>query len=405
MTALFSPFITLRTTLSPVLVVLLMEPRTLRPSRTIVTSFTPRKASSNNNYDDGDWVLSLSASVASLSCALSNGEIQVYDLERLHLTHSCPFYSNSNALLYATPTTLVSAHQDGTLVGLDLRQRSTAPVWNALVPNSRPLCLAMGYDSTVLVTGTDKGALHFVDLRQSSQFLATYTNGHTTQQPVNGVDFCDHVVLSGGDDGLMGYWDTRQATPELALQSVCQVGAPVQQVGLGPSCGAFALTGNETVSLWQVAEAKRVWESGVEWRQSLQAPVDYLVEAYWHGDELRLLGGSRTGDSVVVGLQTNGAANVQHVLRGGHRGVVRAWTQTSPTTWITAGEDARLCEWSTHDEPLTSVSQHFPLQSTATATTPVHSNLSSSSLSGTKRAHTTGGPVRRHKHKQSTSPY
>jgi hypothetical protein len=36
---------------------------------------------------------------------------------------------------------------------------------------------------------------------------------------------------------------------------------------------------------------------------------------------------------------------VCHVLRGGHRGVVRGWCSLSQSVMVTAGEDARLCEW------------------------------------------------------------
>ena len=87
------------------------EQSVLSPSRTIITSFTPRKPPSLNNgevamgdEEQGDWVLCLTAESGSgsdssrgrtLACALSNGQVQVYDQERLHLITSHSMHSTT----------------------------------------------------------------------------------------------------------------------------------------------------------------------------------------------------------------------------------------------------------------------------------------------------------------------
>ena len=68
-----------------------LQQQILSPSRTVVTSFTPRRpGNAASPFADGDWVLCLTSSTvangsaATLSCALSNGFVQVYDQESLH---------------------------------------------------------------------------------------------------------------------------------------------------------------------------------------------------------------------------------------------------------------------------------------------------------------------------------
>ena len=101
-----------------------------------------------------------------------------------------------------------------------------------------------------------------------------------------------------------------------------------------------------------------------------------------------------------------GGATLRQSLLGGHRGVLRAWEPPSKTnnidTFVTVGEDARMCEWSdvssgtgvTVDQ--TSGAQ-IPLwnQTTPAITWPADRS----------RARNGGGKVRRPRSRLAATPY
>ena len=111
----------------------------LSPSRTIITSFTPRRTrvtttttTTMTPYEEGDWVLCLttdngsgggyntnnnnnntttttgSDNPESLACALSNGEVQVYDTQRLHLVRSFQHYVPTSTSSSTTSSTRIT---------------------------------------------------------------------------------------------------------------------------------------------------------------------------------------------------------------------------------------------------------------------------------------------------------
>ena len=65
--------------------------------------------------------------------------------------------------------------------------------------------------------------------------------------------------------------------------------------------------------------------------------------------QLTLMAGSNDGTAGLFALAQN-SENFQarHVFNNGHGGVIRDWgSLASSGMYITAGEDARLCEWNT----------------------------------------------------------
>ncbi|KAL7557367.1 hypothetical protein ACA910_020233 [Epithemia clementina (nom. ined.)] len=532
----------------------------LSPSRTVITSFTPRRPTCYvgagdattllSPYEEGDWVLCLTTdccpnnsrlggstgtAAESLACALSNGEIQVYDAQRLHLVRSYRHHhhhhhhpsmnhkpqQNHNNATTTTSTTCVtdlqygpqkhiilSAGQDGMVNLFDLRSSSQAQQAQAQIRlppasslssssslSSKALCMALGYDGTILAVGSTKGRILFWDWRQPQTLLGTYGNSH--KDDVTCLQFSNahnnnnnnnSLLLSGSEDGLVCLLDTTQATEELALQSIVNVHAPIRKAGF---CGNhhpsfYCLTGNETLHLYQsdsgsVCQQQQqqqfardhFWNATTtttttttspattsisHHHDSMWASIDYLVDAYWdqtHNQLLVLAGGRQASSSSTVAAETGNSAlfaivedqnnnnkhnhhnnhenaqgawmsssssswKIQHQesFVGGHNGVLRAWcplgksatgTTTSTTdggglfsSIVTAGEDARLCEW------------HIP-PSTASAKVAA---AAAASFAGTKRPNGSptnqhhhgggsggGGPFRRQRHKTSTSPY
>ena len=407
----------------------------LSPSRTVVTSFTPRKPSlpdSLTAFEEGDWVLCTTADTASgtVSCALSNGEVQVYDQSRLHRVHTFQGADSTgsnhasstntviNDLICGPQHTIVTAGSDSQIVVWDLRQ-GTAALRTSIPAGQSALSMSVGgFDGYLAAVASDKARIHFMDLRQAnSNLLGSYVDSHTDE--VTQVHFQPgtSVLLSGAEDGLACIFDTTQPTEEMALKSVMNVGTPLRHVGF---CGAdlssvYCLTGSETASLWHWDSAVCQQDFGGNLlRERLVQPfgnrlaIDYLVDAHWdvQSQELLMMTGSATGDAALFQL-TERSPNFEpcHVLTNGHRGVVRAWSPLSSSMLITAGEDARLCEWNR----LGPQAEQAPATvSTPAASSSVDMNMNSSTSFSRSLAPTPGGggPVRPQKrHKQSAHPY
>ncbi|CAB9500643.1 WD repeat-containing protein 89 [Seminavis robusta] len=344
----------------------------LAPCRTVVTSFNPRKTPTSGDYfDDGDWVLSVLSSPTYISCAQSNGEIQVYDPRRLHVVYSFPRVHDGmiTDLVGAPPQQnadhiLVSSGTDGRVCVLDLRQQQQQHVSFSL-PHSheQALSVSMGYDGNLAAVGSSKAKIHFFDLRQASAPLGSYVNSHTDE--VTRVRF-QHApeynfsassttstagcLLSGSEDGLACVFDTTQPSEEAALKSVMNAQTSLRHVGFfGPNLeGVYCLTGSETLSLWNWDAAQCLADCS-DIRQTLG--VDYLTNAHWdhRRNELAILAGCANGDACLSAMnvtQSNPTKlHTSHRLAGGHRGVVRDWCPISAGLLVSVGEDARMCEW------------------------------------------------------------
>jgi WD40 repeat protein len=305
----------------------------------------------------------------------------------------------------------------------------------------------VGHGGTVAAVAGHK-RVHFLDSRRlghdggaaaSSQGLSP---GHSTPSPwlgcykdahsdrVTSVLFVGDTpaLLSGGEDGLVSVFDTSKPSEAEALQTAWNVGSPVRRVGIAGVDGGEAgdlvwcLTGNETLGLWNPETDAALGFPDLRrdlaaTGSALPAP-EYLVDARWDGTSRSLLlaAGNATGDACVYRLSLGGAGGVTsqesppsqspshqdprvqaawepiHVLTGGHRGVVRSWVRCSDGVTLTAGEDARLCEWSTR--PLEPHQQQPRLASSAPHPPP----RGSAGAGG-------GGPVRRQRSRPNLGPY
>jgi WD40 repeat protein len=405
----------------------------LSPSRTVVTSFTPRRPSLSDSvtaFEEGDWVLCTTACQESgiFSCALSNGDVQVYDQARLHRVHTFQGSSSNDAtiindLICGPRHTIVTAGSDSQIVVWDLRQ-GTAALRTSIPAGQSALSVSVGFDGYLAAVASNKARIHFYDLRSCApsgkqNLLGSYVDSHTDEITQVHFQLGTSLLLSGAEDGLACIFDTTQPTEEMAVKSVMNVGTPLRHVGF---CGAdsssvYCLTGSETASLWN-------WDSAVcrqdfggnLLRERLAQPtfgsnsssnklaVDYLVDAHWdaQSQELLMMTGSATGDAALFRLTERSPTNFElcHVLTSGHRGVVRAWSPLSSSTLITAGEDARLCEWNR----LGVQAQQAPAVSTPAGS----SGMNSSTWVGRSVAPAAGGggPVRPPKrNKQWAQPY
>lgn len=327
---------------------------------------------------------------STIGCALSNGEVKVYDTERLHSVATFPVKPNSSItdLFYGPSShTLLATAVDGSLTVLDVR--CSSPSMEASVPTGQPaLCADLGYDGYLAAVGS-KARVHFLDWRANGRLLGTYVDAHT--DAVVDLCFTDATLLTGAEDGLACVFDTRQATEELALQSVINVGAPLRRVGWTTGATMWCLTGNETASLWDAETACCRHDFG-NLREDLSlrlgSSIDYLIDAYWDGQQLSLSTGNAQGDVALVRFEPEGW-QLGQVLSGGHRGVVRGAVMLSPSTLMTAGEDARLCEWNLLGRQAYASPRSSPTNARRT-------------VAGTRGG---GGPLRRQRIRPAAGPY
>lgn len=314
-----------------------------------MTSLTPRQTSSAL-AGDGDWVLNMQVSDTSFACSLSNGQVQLYDRERMTMMQSSARASNAtvqNMAYSGDGHVLFMAQHDGCLAVWDLRQSDNQVMRTQL--SAAPLqSLALGFADTIVATGTASGKIIFTDWRQQST-LGSYVNSH--RGPITSLCFNGQQLASGADDGLLCYFDTTQPTEESAAVSICNIGTGLRKVGFcGDSSRAFALTGSETASLWDLKSGTCMHHYG-DLRQllSLQVgkEVDYLIDAHWETptNTLAMAVGSNMGNGAIFHLTNEGRWQARQLFTAGHVGVIRAWHPLSGQSFITAGEDARIVEW------------------------------------------------------------
>jgi WD40 repeat protein len=376
----------------------------LSPSRTVVTNFgtsdgvDPVPYDVRYPYDETIWVLEVAASDEWVSCGLSNGDVNVYDQERLHLKRTYPKLHGEGCTMTDLTTSgahlLTTSSANGQICIVDVRQPSPA-LTLTLPRREEALSVSLGYDGLLAACGSNKSRVYFRDIRQNGSLLGTYQDSHTDE--VTRVRFQSAqspLLLSASEDGLACIFDTSQPSEEAALKSVLNVRTPLRKVGFfGPSLeGVYCLTGSETLSVWHHESAQRICDFGANIRDKLSTlaeglAVDYLVDCRWDTtrQELSLVAGNHDGDACKYRVDA-GALSLSHILVGGHRGDVRSWCPlTNSSIFVTAGEDARMCEWN-----------RLGQQSATTA----------GGAGGVVRfPQTVGGPLRRPKKKTIVTPY
>mmetsp|Transcript_15980 Transcript_15980/g.32763 ORF Transcript_15980/g.32763 Transcript_15980/m.32763 type:complete len:427 (+) Transcript_15980:89-1369(+) len=408
----------------------------LSPCRTVVTSFNPKKNNTETSgyFDDGDWVLCLATNEAChrVGCALSNGEVQIYDQNTLRHLHTYQRDSLITEMTFETfdANLLAATANDGSLTLYDIRQPTTPAIamTNMLRPDEETLSLSVGFDGNIAAVGSSKGKIHFFDIRDKRGILGTYNQAHTNE--VTRVRFqsfatrlpgsnctsrtATPVLVSGSEDGLACVFDTSQTTQESAITNILTVQSPIREVGFfGPKSEAiYCLTGSESLRLYHKDDAVCRKDFGPQFREYLSHQVgryeqnalapslpsmEYLVDCSWDSgqQQLSLLAGSSKGDGAVFQVGEQDAVPINY-LRGGHRGVIRAWSShPSRSSFFTVGEDARLCEW-------TRATHGNGANGQATSKNPI---IITRKREGGQITRSGGGKLRKPRSRMSASPY
>ena len=421
--------------------------KTISPYRQIVTSFSASQQQlqqSGFEYDSGEYILSIASSSSSspsphqqqqsspsnnvIAAALSNQSIVLYDAtagqitSRIEGAHDGPiseidFFPSEYAGNDTNCSLIISASQDGTVKVFDIRTNnssksaSTAAMHMKLqLPNEQALSVSLGYGGTLAAVGTNKARVSFFDLRYTSAaaaaggagaagtLMGSYVDAHTeevTQVCFQTTDQSKTVLATASEDGLLAIHDPSQPSEDAALLSVLNIGSPIRNAGFfGPTYeGVYALTGNETMSVWHWDSAQKVSDVGGYGLRGLLSDavrntggsasgssamasameddggsaIEYLVGCTWapmddgastantslqsqvavSSPALHLLAGNSHGDGFLFRMDADQITPVMQ-LNGGHKGCIRdfCWVDgNGGKILVTGGEDARLCEW------------------------------------------------------------
>lgn len=340
------------------------------PSRTLITSFGTT-TSSSNSYEQGDWVVDIQVNHKNLlACALCNGTVKVYDASSWQCiqqyynnnnnkkTHMAWGSSNSDDMLWT-----VSGNE---LCGWDGRCSSSNTTTTAAAftiqfqqPSLLTCLQQIQQSENIIAVGNEHGQVHLVDVRtnnnNNNHSMQCYQDAHAG--PVTSLtQMSSQWLCCAGEDGLVNVYDTKQPTPAMAHVHVWNVNAPVRQV-----LPIITTTNNQSLLAARTGNEQIVFSNGITTtRQDLQ--VDYLVSAIASGPEnnnnkLLVMGGRHDqGPASVFGWNNNNEWQEEERLMGGHQGMIRAWARTNIT--VTAGEDARLCEWANNNNHTTPARGH-----------------------------------------------
>ena len=349
----------------------------------------------STDYDQKDqcYVLHLAHSPATgtVAAALSNKQIKLFNLNNGGLQFTGNLSGHTGTITSAQcplseePYLLQTTSADGTVREWDLRTGQAARVFTA--GNQEIACCTS--NGSLLAAGARDNIL-FWD-RGTGKHISTFVDTHF--QDVTQVKF--HPVtrsafISGSEDGLIAVFDTAGGLDEdEGFRAALNIDSSVAKIGFygggGKGDKLWCCSGTETLHLWEwkaACDDERQGGNGplgqsLDVRSKLilpisggnanasgsgqqeQATADYLIQCEYDSsnDELAVIAGNITGSAAVfpVVQPPSGATDVNLEFRpavagleGGHADVVRSltWLNGSGPLWVSGGEDARVCVWS-----------------------------------------------------------
>ncbi|KAK9909388.1 hypothetical protein WJX75_001502 [Coccomyxa subellipsoidea] len=273
-----------------------------------------------------------------------------------------------------SPDLLLSSSLDGTVRGWDIRSGQQIQQFAA----GKGMGLnALAVSDHTLAAGSE-GCVYFWD-RRSNEQLACFDDTHpeaVTQvlyHPQHASSF-----LSGSMDGLINVADFSDVglDEDDSFKAALNLDASVSRLGFyGEQAEQlWCLSHTDTLHLWDWQAAcneeseggegpladvldvkERLSEKQSSSGQRLPS-VDYVVGCSYSLGALSIAGGSSCGSVSISDVAVPGSSGdectfsgCRLLLKGGHSDVVRSalWPSERSPVFFTAGEDARICAWST----------------------------------------------------------
>jgi WD40 repeat protein len=303
-----------------------------------------------------EYVLDLQSNASSSIIAASSSDRQIRLYDPTNLVPIIIYHGHSGAITSITysrsqNSILYSSSADKSVFLWDERA-SGKPACrlrfddevNALSVNNMDTTLAAAVGDDVI----------FYDIRKlattgGAPKLSEYSELHSNL--VTNLVFSpqhDGLLASGGEDGLICISDTTLADLDEALISVLNVDCQVRRMGYyGYDWeGIYCLSSIESASFFHHPSAQRMSQC-LNVRESYG--MDYLVDCFYHGDVLYMMGGSYDGTGSIYQMESTGCTQVA-TLQTGHTEMIRcmysmATSNSSEPILFTGGEDGQLLCW------------------------------------------------------------
>lgn len=314
---------------------------------------------------------------STMATALSNYQIKIYDRYTLEPKASSALEGHLGPLTGLCPSPdhpslLVSSSEDKTVRLWDLRVQSGCV--SVIQQVDEALSCAFGKGSGLLAVGVGCH-VDFFDARQTKQESKGASGGAQGGSRASGerlgryadvhTDIVTKVVFhpsqtttlaSASEDGLVCLYDTGVSQADEALACILNAESPVRDITFfgAKGDGLALLTGSEGTSVWHWPSALRALD--VEDLRQSAGSFDRekaLFSIQYHYDQgtdrLRLALSDVEGSVTVVEVQPGGEMHPILRLESGHKSLVRA-VDSHDGTWVTGGEDARLCLWNEKEQ-------------------------------------------------------
>jgi WD40 repeat protein len=274
---------------------------------------------------------------------------------------------------------LASSSEDQTVRLWDTRTAQAQACVSVIKQDGEALSCALGPNTGLLAVGVEEH-VNFFDVRKPAASsdeknrLGQYANAHTDL--VTKVLFHPTqptTLASGSEDGLVCLYNTGVGQTDEAVVCILNAECPVRDLTFfgTQGDGMAVLTGSEGTSVWHWPSAQRMvqlddlrYAAGealgmgkTSKRQEGQVappppPSVFSVQYHYDGgegrDRLLLAVSDVQGQIAMLQMQPTGHMIPVFQLQGGHQALVRAVDfDFGSNTIVTAGEDARLCLWST----------------------------------------------------------
>ncbi len=296
----------------------------------------------------------IAASLSSMSISINDTFLKpVCKLECIHSDRI-----NGIKFFQHHPQILVSTSDDQSIRLWDLRQNFGGPVQD-IRAGEAVMDVAVGHDDALLACAVGTRVV-FYDIRSSGMTswataavqLGEYADVHN--DTINQVRFHPlrkTELTTSSEDGLICTFNTAVCEGEEAVVSIMNTECPVRRFGFfgETSEGLYCLSTVETASFWHPLSAQRI---GLFPNIREDFGLDYLVDCFYSGGNLHLLGGNHNGDGQLFSITPTDSTPLAKI-KGGHSSTIRSCTQTTGNSpiFITGGEDAKLCAWESSMTP------------------------------------------------------
>ncbi|KJR81069.1 WD domain protein [Sporothrix schenckii 1099-18] len=268
------------------------------------------------------YVLDLIPLASGLASISTDGKLSLFDPARIGAGPKRSFATSHGNLTTARAfdtagCVLATAGGNGTVALWDLRDAAQGPQASAKVgsADANVMSLACDLSTQSVAVGTElvdyQASIVMWDIRAGPTPKVRYTDVHSDDvtelnfHPTNG-----HILLSGSTDGLVNVCDTRIADEDEVVIQAFNHGASIHHAGFLNDTEVYALSHDEKLALYDLAEAR---EAGSATRDF--GDVRQILDCQYVANVLPKSGG-QAGAVIGAGSQDLEMFQLVHLTKG-----------------------------------------------------------------------------------------